>query len=325
MSKERLSFSDWYRIVPVVNFFPAVVFVYLYVIDICRYVIALISCHSYRLPCRNAKVSCQVTSKDAFGGWTWAKRLWCRVDVRFLRSFFAKETRSTRQQKLMHLIHDMNWHNITLQHSVLEYHARCTASSGPLVFAQLDHSQFMCDYFPKISTISKILARFSAALRISHSSNSSQSECVQNSQYLHRSFENLCHWIWTISMTSINVLDEICDHTTSKEQFFTWKRDAFATLQRGHQNQKNLSVALCVSPAARHGVSSLAPARQSHAMRMLNNVESHEQMVPKRCWRDCDTSLGGNMAASCAMTSERFRTYRVRVSMQRTEDTARKL
>ena len=90
-------------------------FIYsLYVIDICRYVIALISCRSYRLPCRNAKVSCQVTSKDAFGGWTWAKRLWCRVDVRFLRSFFAKETRSTRQQKLMHLIHDMNWHNITL-------------------------------------------------------------------------------------------------------------------------------------------------------------------------------------------------------------------
>lgn len=138
---------------------------------------------------------------------------------------------------------------------------------------------------------------------------SPQSECVQNSQYLHRSFENLCHWIWTISMTSINVLDEICDHITSKEQFFTWKQDA-----------------LCVSPAARHGVSSLAPARQSHVMRTLNNVESHEQqMVPKRCWIDCDTSLGGNMAASCAMTSERFRTYRVRMSMQRTEDTVRKL
>ena len=100
---------------------------------------------------------------------------------------------------------------------------------------------------------------------------SPQSECVQNSQYLHRSFENLCHWIWTISMTSINVLDEICDHITSKEQFFTWKRDAFATLQRGHQNQKNLSVALCVSPAVQHGVSSLAPARPSHAMRRLNH------------------------------------------------------
>ncbi len=98
MSKERLSFSDWYRIIPVlpvVKVFPANCF--------CSS-IALISCHSYHLPCRNAKVSCQVTSKDALGGWTWAKWLRCRVDVRFPRSLFlAKATRSTGLQ--MYLVY----------------------------------------------------------------------------------------------------------------------------------------------------------------------------------------------------------------------------
>ena len=65
-----------------------------------------------------------------------------------------------------------------------------------------------------------------------------------------------------------------------------------------HQNPKDLSVALCVSPAARHGVSSLWPA------------QSHEGVEKK----NGETSLGGDVA-SCAMTSERFRTYRVRVSI----------